>query len=267
MKRIYLSDADFLAPLPPKNLVRLGGKHDGGYIVDKDALASSKCLLSFGISYDLKFEYDFAALSGFTKKVFMYDKSTIPASLKIIWENILLSLKSQSIFPLLNYARFIFMWQSLIRHGSSLKRTNISNIEQLDCTTLSSILSQLPETTGIFLKINIEGDEYLILEDIMSSLASFNALVIEFHNVSAYWPRIKFFVRVIQENGLLVDHLHVNNYGGLSADGRPGVIEVSFSRVINRDSVVTELPRIGLDSPNSPLIEDFELFFTHETTD
>lgn len=267
MKKIYLSDAEFLAPLPPKNLVRLGGKHDGGYVVAKDALSSSSCLLSFGISYDLKFEYDFAALSGFTHRVYMYDKSTIPASLKNIWERILSSLKFQSPRPLLNYAGFIFMLRRLIRHGASLKRTNISNIEQLDCTTLSSILFQLPEKTGIFLKIDIEGDEYLILEDIISSLASFNALVIEFHNVGAYWSKIKFFVRVLKENGLLLDHLHVNNYGGLSTNRRPNVIEVSFSRVMNRDSVVRELPRIGLDSPNTPLREDFEISFTRETKD
>jgi hypothetical protein len=30
------------------DLVRLGGNHDGGYLVDKKTLKLSKCLISFG---------------------------------------------------------------------------------------------------------------------------------------------------------------------------------------------------------------------------
>lgn len=263
MYKIDLSDSHFLEPSPPKKLVRLGGEHDGGYVVAEDALVSSQCLLSFGIAFDLKFEYDFAALNEFRTRVYMYDKSTNHLALNI-YKRILLSLRFRSPRPLFNYFRFLFMLQKLIWSGSLLERMNISNKEGLDCTTLNHVLQSLHEKKGIFLKIDIEGDEYLVLNDIISSSESLNALVIEFHDVNTYLSNIESFVNALRKNGLLIDHLHVNNYGGLSEDGKPNVIEMSFSRTVDRFPNITSLPLTGLDSPNTPMRQDFSVVFNHK---
>ena len=49
----------FLKPKKKFNLIRLGNKFDGGYLVDKNSILSSKNLLSFGINDDWSFEKDF----------------------------------------------------------------------------------------------------------------------------------------------------------------------------------------------------------------
>jgi hypothetical protein len=48
--------------LKPKycyNLLRLGKNNDGGYLVEKESLLNSECLISCGISLDWSFEKDF----------------------------------------------------------------------------------------------------------------------------------------------------------------------------------------------------------------
>ena len=261
MRNINLSDAQYLAPSPPKNLVRLGGKHDGGYVVDKAAAVSSACLVSFGISYDLQFEYEFASLSKFEKRVYMYDKSTVPISLGKMRRCVLQCFYFRSPRPLINYSRFIFMFKKLIRHESQLKRLNISNVEQLGCTTLPEVLSSITEQNRVFLKLDIEGDEYLIFDDIIANIKKIYALVIELHDITHHWREIECFIAALRDDGLLIDHLHANNYGGLADDGRPNVIEMSFSRIDDREPAVSRLPMINLDAPNTPLREDYTILF------
>ena len=51
-----------LAPLRPvdlDDLVRLGGAHDGGYVVSARCLRATTLLVSFGISDDWSFEHAF----------------------------------------------------------------------------------------------------------------------------------------------------------------------------------------------------------------
>ena len=44
------------------NLLRLGNKNDGGYVVEKNSIKNSEILLSFGLSDDWSFESDFSKL-------------------------------------------------------------------------------------------------------------------------------------------------------------------------------------------------------------
>ena len=48
-----------LKPIHKYNLIRLGKKNDGGYLVEKESLFNSKGLISFGLNYDWSFEKDF----------------------------------------------------------------------------------------------------------------------------------------------------------------------------------------------------------------
>ena len=59
MTIIYLSSFPSLRPKPPNDLLRIGGSHDGGYLISKSAVSKSRYLLSFGLSYDIGFENDF----------------------------------------------------------------------------------------------------------------------------------------------------------------------------------------------------------------
>ena len=53
----------FFRPKKIDQLIRLGKESDGGYLVNRDDIFESEVLLSFGISDDWSFEYDFYKLN------------------------------------------------------------------------------------------------------------------------------------------------------------------------------------------------------------
>lgn len=263
--KIDLSDCSFLVPHPPKDLIRLGGVNDGGYVTSKSIVINSSCLISIGISYDISFEYDFVRLSSAKKSVYMYDKTTEPYSLKYIISRILSSVKFLSPKPILAYVKFLFKLKYLLNSHSLLSKTNVSNTSGMGEITISQILSSIPFKEKIFLKIDIEGNEYKILPEIIQHIASFSSIVIEFHSVGVNFELIKNFVKDLSSSGLLLDHLHVNNYGGINETGLPNVLELSFSRSMSRKSPIIKLPHPNLDSPNSPFRPDYEITFEKVT--
>ena len=56
------------------DLVRLGKNNDGGYLVCKNSIEVSDCLISFGISDDFSFEEDFKDKKNIP--IFAYDPTT-----------------------------------------------------------------------------------------------------------------------------------------------------------------------------------------------
>ena len=56
----------FLKPLNVRrsNLIRIGPKKDGGYIIDKRILGKSQILISCGLNDDWEFEKDFLKKNG-----------------------------------------------------------------------------------------------------------------------------------------------------------------------------------------------------------
>ena len=55
------------------HLIRLGKDNDGGYIVSKNAVNSTKKLYSFGLDDDWSFEKDFHEMNN--SKIYVYDAS------------------------------------------------------------------------------------------------------------------------------------------------------------------------------------------------
>ena len=53
------SSYDYLKPFDEIDLIRLGKKGDGGYVISKKSLEADNCLLTFGMSNDWSFEEDF----------------------------------------------------------------------------------------------------------------------------------------------------------------------------------------------------------------
>lgn len=259
--KINFSNYPSLTPNPPQDLIRIGGKNDGGYVVSKSVILDSTCLLSLGISYDVNFEYDFSNYSDLKKPIYMYDKSTKPYSLKYLISRLLLSLKFKSPNPLLAYVKFFFKMHTLILSRSILYKEHVSNAYGVKQITFSQVLKRIPFYNDIFLKIDIEGSEYQILDNIVENIEKFSALIIEFHDIEKHLELILSFIDLLSFSGLFLDHLHANNFGGIGKTGLPNVLELSFSRSKEIRSTVRKLPIDSLDSPNSPVRQDFEISF------
>ena len=50
----------FLKPKQEYDLIRLGQDNDGGYLVEKQSIINSNCLITLGLGYDWSFEKDYS---------------------------------------------------------------------------------------------------------------------------------------------------------------------------------------------------------------
>ena len=81
-----------------------------------------------------------------------------------------------------------------------------------NCLCLNDIITNyLKDEKKLFLKIDIEGSEYDILEDIILNKSKIQGIVIEFHEVSKNIDKIINFTNKLNTDLYLV-HIHANNY-------------------------------------------------------
>ena len=94
----------FFYPKNDCNLIRLGNKNDGGYVVEENSVRNSEILLSFGLSDDWSFESDFSKLG--KKKIYTYDYSV---NLRFWIVNFIKSLINILLFrePLSNFKKYL----------------------------------------------------------------------------------------------------------------------------------------------------------------
>ena len=115
---------------------------------------------------------------------------------------------------------------------------------------------------NIFLKIDIEGAEYRIIDSILKHAESIMGMAIEFHETDPY--RIIFIdtIKKLQKEFAIV-HIHGNNDGPLAIDFLPETLEITFVKknLISLDSKRLNLPIQGLDQPNNPNKPQYQLIF------
>ena len=112
------------------------------------------------------------------------------------------------------------------------------------------------------MKIDIEGDEYKILEPIKKNYKEIYLLIIEFHNIHKNISKIKKFM---MKSKLKLIHIHGNNYSGINKNKDPNVIEMTmlnskkFEILKNKSNF--KYPINGLDYVNFKRRNDIELKF------
>ena len=243
LKNTYLSIINSLYPsFFSSNIIRLGRDNDGGYLVINNK-KNYKYLLSFGISDDISFEKDFSKKHP-NCQIFCFD-------------------------PTINCLPETIPNTSFYKIGLDSKTVgnykNIIDILKLLCIEQS-------DYSNIFLKIDIEGYEWLVLNDKQSFniLCNFDQIAIEFH--------FKFLVRsqrillpfILMKRALIVKrllkkfksfNLHANNCAGSKAYTKyddfifPHVVEVSLVNNNNFKNFVHEL-----NQPCDPKREDIQIF-------
>ena len=78
---------------------------------------------------------------------------------------------------------------------------------------------------NIFLKIDIEGDEYQILNHVKNNSKNLFFLIIEFHEVHKNLKKIEKFLKRLD---LKLIHIHANNFDGTNRHNIPKVLELSL---------------------------------------
>lgn len=239
-------------PVPAGNLVRLGAQHDGGYVVSTRAVAASRLLLSMGLNDDWRFERAFREMGG--ARIICFDHSVTLRFWGLYTLKQAVRLRLGQAFRYLAYRSFF--GSKDVQH----RRLKIG-YDGPGGVSLATLLREEKEE-GIFLKVDIEGSEYRILDDIVANRHRFTGIVMELHDVDLHRGRVERFLAGLK--GFTIVDLHANNYGGRDGDGDPLVLEVSLIR----DEFVDKDGASRPDrAPNDPTQPDIVIEFAPSTSD
>lgn len=254
-----------LRPVKNNNLIRLGAKEDGGYVVDKKIVEKCKTLISFGLGPDWSFELDYKKINS-SAEIFMYDYTA--SSLPYI-KQILKYLKRFCTFRA-NYSAvksrvsYFFSYLSFIKakHVIFFKEKITYPAIDLDETDIEKVFSRIHRDEKVMLKCDIEGSEFDIINQIVSYANRIDMMVFEFHWLDRNEKRFSSAINQIQTNFDII-HIHGNNHCEQLSTGLPIALEVTFLNKKFRDAKiehVNNLPIKNLDYPNNPNKKD--IFFS-----
>ena len=255
---------DLIKPINNTNLIRVGSKKDGGYIVDKKIILNSNQLLSYGMGLDWSFELEYLNLNkkgsvdiyDHTINIFTFLKPFLKylkrfLTFRLSYKNLILR------FELLReYINFIF------NKKISFYKKKISNSKKIKSVQVNQTFNQLKTFKNIIFKIDIEGSEFEIIEDVITYNENIEMLIMEFHQLDIRENEFLDIVKKIN-NYFHVIHVHGNNHCGISKNGLPIALEITFLNNKYKPAKIEykkEFPDLSLDFPNNP--EKNDLFFS-----
>ena len=237
---------------PAHDLLRLGRDYDGGYLVSSADVIRTEMLISLGINDDWSFEEEFSEI----KKVpiIAYDGSI---SAKYFFKRLMkYSLRfnrpkeiRKRYRTLINYKKFFDDEKNV--HYQKFVGLNSSDPSYI---TLSDILKQV-SSDKIFMKIDIEGSEYRLLDTLLEQSDRLTGVAIEFHDCDLNLAKIEEFIRSFD---LKLVHVHANNFSPIRLDDKlPLTLELSFSKYA--DSFTKLILPHPFDMPNNPFRSEITL--------
>jgi len=225
----------FFAYQPASDLVRIGRDHDGGYLVSASDIEHSQLLISLGVNDDWSFEEQFKKRRDIP--TLAYDASVSERYFRKIFVKKLFSIDNP-----IRWIRALRKWRS---YRAFFSMPDVQHIEKFvglktddekHCT-LEEILDST-FSANIFLKIDIEGSEYRLLDHLISHQNRISGLVIEFHDCDLQLSRIEDFIAQFE---LRLIHIHANNSAPVrDGDHLPTVIEMTFSRYADQTDTQTD---------------------------
>lgn len=260
---------NFLLPYRTKDLVRLGDKSDGGYVIDNSVLKDCKYLISFGMGENYSFEEDFLKINNNNIYVYDYSVSHIYYQsniFKALRRILTFRRRTHKLFNLIKYYKnfrtFINKEKVNFFPLKVVKKKFNNNEIDLD------LIFKDKKFKDILLKIDIEGMEYNLIDKLIKYSKKINLLVVEFHSIN---KKKKFFIKAIKKlkNKYKIIHLHGNNaaphgYKTILNDGFPVTLEITFVnkfQKINYAKQNKKFPIKKIDYPNDLHKKDIKFSF------
>ena len=234
-------------------LIRVGSDHDGGYLVDPKSIEQSNALIALGVGRNWSFEKDF--LERKSVRIHAYDYSIgLGYWIKHFLKRVLAVLLGRFSAPF-DAVKLFLEFKIFFKDSAVLYLEKVGTAPGCD-TNLKKALDRL-DRAPLFLKVDIEGYEYQILEEIIRCKDDLTGLVIEFHSVSDNIEQIEDFINKI---GITLIHIHPNN-NRLDEEGGPKAIELTFSKNPTKLEDKFIHPH-ALDQNNVPRKDSVSLRFT-----
>ena len=206
------SSFDYLKPFDEFDLIRIGKKNDGGYVISKKSLDKDYCLLSFGMCNEWSFEEDFIKYNS-QNFVNIYDHTV---NLNFFLYRLYKSIKRLFYFKS-NFSNVFEKTKELIKYLKLSKtriihfKNKISNEKSVLNKSLKESIDNTNHNGKIILKIDIEGDEFEILKDVNLYSEKIHTLIIEFHKLNVNLDNFENLIKKINKRFYII-HLHGNKY-------------------------------------------------------
>jgi hypothetical protein len=204
--------------------IRLGNKHDGGYVI-ANGIGDYDCYISAGIGNDESFSYDF--LQNYKVKntaAFQLDIDVLPKNYPV---------------EMVHYKR------------------NVSSVSDNKHANLSFFMKNY---NNIFLKMNMEGNEYLWLDYVsVNDLKKFKQLLVKFHGINDdtwncdYKTKVNVFKKLSETHYIIHAHGNKHQDSQLKTEVNiPSVIEFTFIRkdLLENPKLNTYKLPMNIDYPN-----------------
>jgi hypothetical protein len=266
MNEMQTDPVELLKMVKIDDLKRYGRANDGGYVCSQKFVQESDCLLSFGINDDWSFEKNFVGNVRCTCYAFDFSirrNSLIKRSgtqLKYFFGDLVKRRPVQfgrlgkSISDAIKFLDFNIFFRIHKFYAFGLDKENAGVF--LDFSTI--IQQYLPEKKNIFLKVDIEGMEYDVMDDILEFEERIGSMVLEVHHIHSRFAAFQTLMHSLQKY-YHIYHIHENNYSDMtSTSGFPDAIELSLVRKDIAGPVpyypdLSHLPLKNLDMLNNPL--------------
>lgn len=240
-------------PFSTTDLIRIGSRYDGGYVIPERVTKVAKSLLSFGLSDEWSFEAEFVRRAGCD--VVCFDPSvTTGFWLKRFVQHVVKGSATLDYHRVLRAFRFI----SYSRFFNGPHRKHVKRAIGYSYNggvDLAEALIMSSTRVPYFLKIDIEGWEYRIIDDIAAARSDLCGIAIEFHDVDINEQHVKDFIDRVSDQLILV-HFHPNTRTQFGRDKLALAVEMTFmnrSLLLPGESLVfRSLPIEGIDWPNAP---------------
>ena len=175
------------------------------------------------------------------------------------------------ITPLKNFKDIKYRTIDMLEYISFISKKNVFfskktiglNLNKKEIS-LNSILGNIENEKKLILKIDIEGTEYDLIEEILENSKKLDLLIIEFHNTDEYDTKFTNSIISLQKFFNII-HLHGNNHCGVGKSGVPEALEITFLNKINelpKNIDKVNFPIKDLDYPNNPNSKD--IFFSFD---
>lgn len=251
------------------DLVRVGRNYDGGYVISRFSVRDVDLLLSFGINDDWSFEKDMyrkfgikCAAYDFSINRFTFFHRSLQ-NIKFFFGDLLKrrTLSFQRFSDV--FANYLLWWNfNYFFRKHQFFSIGLDNKTHDNFYCLRDILTK-HGCKNIFLKIDIEGYEYKVIQDIVDHSEYFKAIVMEIHEIHRRVTEFEQMLADLNEK-YFIYHIHANNYGSVEKKNNyPDVVEISC---IRKDLVhnptftsgLSHLPLNGVDFPNNSATPDFK---------
>jgi len=256
---------NYLIPYDENDLIRVGNKSDGGYVISKKSLEKDHFLLSFGMSNDWSFEEEFVKFD-LNNFVNIYDHTVdLNFFLLRLYKPIKRLFYFKSSFKnIANKTNELFKYLRLKKSKITHYKKKISDDQSFLSKNLSESILDANYPGKIMLKMDIEGDEFNILKDINLHSEKIHTLIVEFHDLDIRLIEFEILIKEIQKKYYII-HIHGNNITGVLENGLPKTLEVTF---LNRNDFFKDnkqsrfnFPIEKLDFLNHPYMEDIKINF------